>query len=202
MCPTDGFNDASLHFIFTQRQGLRAQSGRRPSGTRTRSLDRLEDIPLTAEWQQEILVNIENAENFIFVISPESAASTNCRKEIDHAVANNKRMFPIWYRAVPDDAIPEALAKFQRMDFHEGDHFESKLAALIAALDTDLPWVQMHTRLLARAKEWERQTQDVSFLLGGTDLREAEQWAAKSAEKEPKPTIFSESEEGHISQPG
>jgi TIR domain-containing protein len=68
------------------------------------------DIPLTAEWQRGILINIEAADNFIFVISPESATSPNCKKEIDHAVANHKRMVPIFYRAVPDEAIPEALA--------------------------------------------------------------------------------------------
>jgi hypothetical protein len=67
------------------------------------------DIPLTAEWQHEILTNIETTEKFIFVISPESAASPNCQKEIDHAVANHKRMFPIVRRRVPDDAVPEAL---------------------------------------------------------------------------------------------
>ena len=148
------------------------------------------DIPLTAEWQKEILTNIENAENFIFIISPESAASPNCRKEIDHAVANHKRMIPILYRAVPDEAIPEALGKFQRMDFGEEDEFGSKFAALIAALDTDLAWVQMHTRLLTRAKEWEREAKDGSFLLRGKDLREAEQWVARSAEKEPTPTTL------------
>src|SRR5262249_56212095 len=84
------------------------------------------DIPLTAEWQREILTNIEKADNFIFVISPESAASPNCKKEIDHAVANNKRMVPILYRPVPDKAIPEALGKFQRIDFTDGDRFDSK----------------------------------------------------------------------------
>ena len=62
------------------------------------------DIPLTAEWQREIFTNIEAADNFLFIISPESAASANCRKEIDHAVANNKRMIPILYRSAPDDA--------------------------------------------------------------------------------------------------
>lgn len=71
------------------------------------------DIPLTAECQQEIFTNIETAEKFIFVISPESAASSNCRKEIDHAVANNKRMVPIYYRPVPDEAIPETLGRFK-----------------------------------------------------------------------------------------
>lgn len=28
------------------------------------------DIPLTAEWEREVLANIEDADNFIFVIRP------------------------------------------------------------------------------------------------------------------------------------
>ena len=146
------------------------------------------DIPLTAEWQQEILTNIEAAESFVFVISSDSVTSPNCRKEIDHAVSNNKRIVPIFLRPVPDDAIPPALARFQRLDFVDNDGFDRKLLELITALDTDLAWVQMHTRLLTRAKEWEREGNESSFLLRGKDLYEAEQWIAKSAEREPKAT--------------
>ena len=146
------------------------------------------DIPLTAEWQQEILTNIEAADSFVFVISPDSAASFNCRKEIDHAAANNKRMLPILYRSVPDNDVPETLARFQRIDLSEESLFDAGFAGLVKALDTDLPWVQMHTRLLTRAKEWERQARDTSFLLRGKDLRDAEQWIARRAEHEPKPT--------------
>jgi len=148
------------------------------------------DIPLTAEWQREIFANIEAAENFLFLISPDSVVSSNCRKEIDHAALNNKRMVPIYYRSVPDETIPEALNRFQRLDFSADDDFDSKLAVLIAALDADLGWVQMHTRLLTRAREWEQEEKDSSFLLRGKDLREAEQWIARSAEKEPKPTTL------------
>ena len=148
------------------------------------------DIPLTAEWQQEILTNIENTENFVFVISPQSATSPHCKKEIDHAVANHKRMFPIVRRQVPDDVVPEALRKFQWIDFSDDNSFESRLAALVAALDTDLAWVNAHTRLLTRAKEWEREGKDNSFLLHGKDLREAERWVAQSSEKDPKPTTL------------
>src|ERR1700753_1122963 len=75
------------------------------------------DIPLTVEWQQEIFTNIDAAEYFIFVISPNSAGPRNCRKEIDHAVANNKRMIPIVYRPVLAEEIPEDLGRFQRIDF-------------------------------------------------------------------------------------
>ena len=96
------------------------------------------DIPLTTEWQQEILTNIETTENFIFVISPESAASANCKIEIDHAVANHKRMLPIVRRLVPDDAVPEALRAFQWIDFSDDSAFDARFATLIAALDTDV----------------------------------------------------------------
>ena len=97
-------------------------------------------------------------------------------------------MIPILCRYVPDDAIPKALGKFQRIDFIDNDDFDAKCATLIGALDTDLAWVRIHTRLLTRAKEWEREQRDSSFLLRGKDLHEAEQWLAKSPEKEPKPT--------------
>lgn len=146
------------------------------------------DIPLTAEWQQEILTNIEAEENFLFIISPESAVSPNCRKEIDHAVANNKRMFPIVRRHVPDGSVPEALSRFQWIDIRDDDAFEARFATLIAALDTDLAWVSAHTSLLTRAKDWEREGKDNSFLLHGKALHEAERWVAKSSEKDPKPT--------------
>jgi TIR domain len=127
------------------------------------------DIPLTAEWQREIFANIEAADNFLFVIGPGSVASANCRKEIDHAVANNKPMVPIFYRSVPDDAIPETLGKFQRIDFDNGGQFDEKFAALVRALDTDLVWTQAHTRLLVRAKEWETEGKTAaSWFVGRT----------------------------------
>ena len=148
------------------------------------------DIPLTAEWQQEIFTNIEVADNFIFIISPDSVASPNCKKEIDHAVVNNKRMVPLYYRAVPDEAVPEALGRYQRLAFDDDSLFDPKFEALLKALDTDLPWTQSHTRLLIRAREWERERNENSFLLRGKDLREAEQWMSRSADREPKPTTL------------
>jgi WD40 repeat protein len=146
------------------------------------------DIPLTAEWQQEILTNIEAADTFVFVISPDSVASNNCRKEIDHAATNNKRLVPILYQSVPDDDVPETIARFQRIDLSEESSFDPGFAALIKALDTDLDWVRAHTRLLTRAKEWERQARDRSFLLRGRDLREGKDCVDRNAAREPKLT--------------
>src|SRR5262249_25569715 len=56
------------------------------------------------------------------------------------------------------------------------------------ALDTDLDWVRLHTRLLVRAREWESKGRDSSLLLRGRDLVEAESELAAGAGKEPSPT--------------
>jgi len=72
------------------------------------------------EWDEmlrEVFTNIEAADNFVFIISPESVASANCRKEIDHAVANNKPLVPIFYRPVADEAISEAPGQISKDRF-------------------------------------------------------------------------------------
>ena len=81
------------------------------------------DIPLTAKWKDEILSGIESADAFAFVISPDSVASEVCKLELDHAVKNNKRLVPIWYRDVAHDSVPPNLASHQYIWFRERDDF-------------------------------------------------------------------------------
>ena len=66
--------------------------------------------------------------------------------------------------------------------------FDDAAARLLAALTVDAEWVRTHTRLGLRAGEWDRRGRDSSFLLRGSDLREAERWLAEQAGKEPPPT--------------
>lgn len=147
-----------------------------------------EDIPLTADWWQEIKDGIEAANAFVFVISPDSVISKVCRQEVDHAVNHNKRLIPIVYRIAEDKAIHPALVKHNWIFFGDGDDFNSNFQKLLHALDTDLDRVRSHTRLLVRANEWDKKGQDDSFLLRGRDLEEAEQWLTQGAEKQPLPT--------------
>jgi hypothetical protein len=65
------------------------------------------DIPLMADFLREIYAGIEGADNFVFVISPESVDSATCQKEIAHAARNKKRLIPIFHRYVPDKDIPK-----------------------------------------------------------------------------------------------
>ena len=149
-----------------------------------------EDIPLTAKWLEEVYSGIEHADTFAFVISPDSVASKVCNLEIDHAAQNNKRLVPIWHREVDEKSVPADLASHQYICFRKSDDFDDSFESLLEALDTDLEWVREHTRLLTRAKEWDGEGQDGSFLLRGSDLEAAEAWLGRAAEKDPKPTAL------------
>jgi WD40 repeat protein len=148
----------------------------------------LEDIPPTAEWREKIHAGIEGARAFVFILSPDSMASPECRMEVDHAAAIHKRLIPVVCREVDPQAAPEALGKLNWIFLREQDDFAKGIDTLLTAVDTDLDWVDAHTTLLEKATEWDRKARDKSLLLRGGELRAAEDWQVKSATKEPKPT--------------
>ncbi len=148
------------------------------------------DIPLTANFLQEVYAGIEGSDTFAFMISPDSLDSKVCMQELNHAVENNKRLAPIWHRDVDDEAVPPELASHNWVFFRETDDFEEAFERLVEAMETDLEWVKAHTRLLVRAKEWESEGQDPSYLLHGKDLEAAEKLQVREAEKEPKLTLL------------
>ena len=47
-------------------------------------------IPKGEDWWEHIKSGIEEADAFIFLVSPDSLASKICNEEIDHAVKNGK----------------------------------------------------------------------------------------------------------------
>jgi WD40 repeat protein len=151
-----------------------------------------EDIPASADWWREVTGGIEAADSFMFIISPDSVRSEVCRKEIDHAVANNKRMVPILYKPTTEPAdqslMHPSIGSHNWIFFRDTDNFNTAFNALLKALDTDLSHVRQHTRLLVRAKEWENSNENPSFLIRGDDLNQAEDWLATGVAKQPAPT--------------
>lgn len=143
-----------------------------------------EGIPLSADWWAEIQEGIEAANTFVFVISPDSAASGVCSQEVAHANQHNKRIVPIVYRDVSPKELPAVLGKLNWVFFRESDDFDRAFKALMASMDTDYEWVKAHTRLVRRAVEWDKHGGDASYLLRGTDLEDAEQRLAQP-DKEP-----------------
>jgi WD40 repeat protein len=140
-------------------------------------------IPVGSQWKGEILAGIEEADNFVFILSPDSVASSMCNEEIAHAAACNKRIFTVLYKPVAKERMPPLLGPIHWIPYHTVG-FDQAFQLLIGAIDTDLSLVKMHTRLLNRAKEWERENMDGSFLLRGSDLRQAEQWADQGGDND------------------
>ncbi|MBW4445165.1 MAG: TIR domain-containing protein [Plectolyngbya sp. WJT66-NPBG17] len=143
-----------------------------------------EDIHHGEEWRRAIARGIETADTFIFVISPDSVASAECRKEIDQAISLNKRLIPVVRRDA--QGVHPVLAELNWIFFRENDSFDQAFQKLIKTINTDLQHVQCHTRYLSRAIEWENGRDD-GFLLRGKDLDAAEQWLAQSNGKKPVP---------------
>src|SRR5512133_2875045 len=69
-----------------------------------------EGIPPTVDWWMQIEKGIEEADVFLFLISPDSVKSKICTQEIDYAIKNGKRLIPLMVRDVKGDDIPAQLS--------------------------------------------------------------------------------------------
>ncbi len=148
-----------------------------------------QDIPLTADWWQEIERGIESADTFVFVLSADSVASKVCYREIEHAVKNNKRLVPIVRRDdFKTEQVHPSLRKHNWLFFQENADFDSAFHSLLEAIATDLDHVKQHTRILVRAIEWKHKSRNSDLLLRGSELESVIQWITQSAEKEPRST--------------
>jgi WD40 repeat protein len=146
-----------------------------------------EDIPPASQWEQDIDDNIDAAESFVFVISRSSLASQYALGELRHAGERGKRIVPIACDGADPAQAPESLRQLNWIWCRTDDERSAAFAKVLDALDTDLAWAEVHTRLLVRAVEWDAR-RDSSLLLRGRDLEDALQELAANAGKEPVPT--------------
>ena len=148
-----------------------------------------EDIPpWSPDYEAELEAAILASNAFVFVLSPDSVASPNCRHEVDVAAASGKWIRPVVWRSVENESVSPALRRPQWLDLSARD--DDSVDELVSVLGVDPEWVQAHTRLLVRAQDWEGGGRDGSLLLRGSDLRTAEMWLGTQAAKEPPPTAL------------
>lgn len=146
-----------------------------------------ESIPPAVDWLEQIFRGIEEADAFVFLISPDSIASEVCKVEVARAALNNKRIIPIVLRDVDPKITPESIRKLNWTFMRETDIFGEGLAKVKTAIELDLDWLEEHRRLQVRALEWHRK-KDISLLLRGRDLRNAQRMVATATSKDPIPT--------------
>jgi hypothetical protein len=130
-----------------------------------------EDIPFASEWWEEICDGIDSSEAAVFVISPDSLESKVCGLEVNYAIKNHKRLIPILYREAKDrSAVPTEISHLNWIHFNTPDIFDQSYKKLLETVDTDLATLRQQTRLLVRAKDWEKKGHSSSLLLRGDDL--------------------------------
>ncbi len=148
-----------------------------------------EGIPPTVDWMEQIQKGIAEADTFLFLLSPDSAASKVCADELEYAAKNGKRIIPIVLRDVKPDEAPVQTRHLNWIFFRKDkEDFEAALDKLVTAINTDYGWVQAHRRLQVKALEWEKHSREGGYLLRGHDLQDAEAQHAMNSSKQPEPT--------------
>lgn len=148
-----------------------------------------ENIETGEDFQAAIYQGITNSENFLFIISPNAVLSPYAANEIEYATKLNKRFVAVLYREVPPSALHPSIVNVQWIDFRRrGGDFLANFGDLVRVLVSDPAHVQIHTRLLVKAGEWEQSGRDDSFLLRGKDLSQGLEWLAQAENKTPVPT--------------
>jgi dipeptidyl aminopeptidase/acylaminoacyl peptidase len=171
-------------------------------------------IDYSTKWWEEICAGIDNADNFVLILSPQSLNSLYCHREIEYARTQGKRIIPFIYQTIDEallvggwyassDMRPietlaranwEYLKSIQWIDFPKLSNFDKAYEALVQTIDSDPEHVKLHTRLLQSAAYWERAGRNPDALLRGVDLRAAESWLIRwdglpdNDKSQPKPT--------------
>lgn len=150
-----------------------------------------QDIPPTVDWMKEVEKGIEEADNFIFIVSPDSIRSEVCASELAHAIKNGKRIIPVVAREIDFKEAPSTLTHLNFTFFSRPqDVFDEAFDKLLTAICTDYDWVKAHASLQVKALEWERNQKEKSFLLRGNELADAEAQARVNFGKAPSPTAL------------
>ena len=137
------------------------------------------DIQTGEDFQSAIDRGIEQTDNLVYLVSPDSVQSEYVRKEIDYAVSLQKRIIPVLVRETPPDSLPNALQGVQYIDLTDNvkeDDYLLDESQLLKILHQDEAYYNEHKVFLTQALKWERQHKNPSILLRGYNLRSAEAW--------------------------
>ncbi len=155
-----------------------------------------ESIASGADFQKEIYEGIQNADNIVFILSPESILSPYCADEVEFAQKIGKRFVTLLYREINPEELHTALSAVQWIDFRPNSvKFENQFSEVLRTLDTDREHVQAHTKWQNEAMEWANFDKNKDFLLRGNELSLANTWIEEARESKKIPFVTDLQEE-------
>ncbi|NEP58888.1 MAG: TIR domain-containing protein, partial [Symploca sp. SIO2G7] len=135
---------------------------------------------------------IEQADNLVYLLSPESINSTYCQQELDLALSLNKRIIPVLVQKTEPNTIPKVLRELQYIDLTNNikqDDYLLDESQLLKILHQDEAYYNKHKMLLTKALKWKRQHENPSILLRGYNLRSAQSWLKVAQKRKQHPPI-------------
>lgn len=140
-----------------------------------------EDIPKEINQDTEaawiyIEAGIKDSDIFVFILSPDSVNSKQCRSQLALADSLNKRIVPVCAREMNSIEIPPSLKNIEPSflaDFNTLKASPNQIAQMI--ID-----IHIYDRLLDRATEWRDQGYTQELLLRSRDLESLEAWISKN----------------------
>ena len=150
-------------------------------------LDKKDILP-GEPWKERIGALILTADAVVFVISPDSIASSVCAWEIEETGRLQKKLLPVLHRDVVDSQVPPGLSRLNYIFLRPQDDFAAGLTSLDAAIDADIAWIRQHTRISELTRRWEDANRRDRGLLSGEDIAEAERWRDAHPKEAPPAT--------------
>jgi WD40 repeat protein len=128
------------------------------------------------EWLERIFAAIEDSDNMIFVLSPDSIKSKYCIAEIKHALNHHKSILPILFRKITQiQRIPPYIRKLQWMNYDIDADINAAVKSIVEFVEENPGQKRYHGQLLNRARQWKKFGHDSSLIMG-EDLAEATNW--------------------------
>jgi WD40 repeat protein len=150
------------------------------------------DIQTGETFEEAINRGIEQADNLVFLLSPDSINSTYCQQELDLALSLNKRIIPLLVRETDPNQVPSVLRSLQYIDLTDNvkeDDYLLDESQLLKILHEDAAYYNEHKILLTKALKWKRQHSNPSILLRGYNLRSAQTWLKVAKKRTQHPPI-------------
>lgn len=137
------------------------------------------DIQTGETFEAAIKQGVAQADNLVYLLSPDSLNSTYCQQELNYALALNKRIIPVLVSPVEPEQIPPELRSLHYIDLTDNlqeEDYRLDESQLIKILDQEAVYYYEHKIFLAKALKWQQQNRNSSILLRDYNLRHAQAW--------------------------
>jgi WD40 repeat protein len=145
------------------------------------------DIQTGEAFEKAIGRGIEQADNVVYLLSPEALNSEYCQQELNYALSLNKRIIPVLVRETDPQQLPSVLKSLQYIDLTDNvkeEDYQLDESQLIKILHQQEAYYYQHKVLLVKSLNWQRQNRNPSILLRGYNLRQSEAWLKTARQRQ------------------